>query len=38
MLTMDCEMDFFTSIGAVAHTTVKGISHSKKAEVNLTWV
>ena len=24
MLTMDCEMDFFTSIGAVAHTTVKG--------------
>ena len=35
---MDCEMDFFTSTGAVTHTTVKGISYSKKAAVNLTWV
>ena len=36
MLTLDCEI--FTSTGAVAHTTVKGISHSKKAAVNVTWV
>ena len=34
MLTMDCETGFFSSIGEVTHTAVKGISHSKKAAVN----